>query len=78
MELQLPLSCGKRCGFFFYQFLESEIRSYLLKIFHIWEIQAIIIIMNFIKVSCLIAQAQCLTNWGGDSRPYCLLSFIEC
>ena len=20
--------------------------------------------MNFIKVSCLIAQAQCLTNWG--------------
>ena len=24
----------------------------------------IIIIMNFIKVSCLIAQAQCLTNWG--------------
>ena len=23
----------------------------------------IIIIMNFIKVSCLIAQAQCLTNW---------------
>ena len=21
-------------------------------------------IMNFIKVSCLIAQAQCLTNWG--------------
>ena len=24
----------------------------------------IIIIMNFIKVSCLIAQAQYLTNWG--------------
>ena len=24
----------------------------------------IIIIMSFIKVSCLIAQAQCLTNWG--------------
>ena len=24
----------------------------------------IIIIMNFIKVSCVIAQAQCLTNWG--------------
>ena len=24
----------------------------------------IIIIMNFIKVSCPIAQAQCLTNWG--------------
>ena len=24
----------------------------------------IIIIMKFIKVSCLIAQAQCLTNWG--------------
>jgi len=24
----------------------------------------IILIMNFIKVSCLIAQAQCLTNWG--------------
>ena len=24
----------------------------------------IIIIMNFIKVSCLIALAQCLTNWG--------------
>ena len=23
-----------------------------------------IIIMNFIKVLCLIAQAQCLTNWG--------------
>ena len=23
-----------------------------------------IIIMNFIKISCLIAQAQCLTNWG--------------
>ena len=20
--------------------------------------------MSFIKVSCLIAQAQCLTNWG--------------
>ena len=20
--------------------------------------------MNFIKVSCLIAQAQCLSNWG--------------
>ena len=24
----------------------------------------IIIVMNFIKVSCLITQAQCLTNWG--------------
>ena len=24
----------------------------------------IIIIMNFIKVSCVIAQAQYLTNWG--------------
>ena len=24
----------------------------------------IIIIMNLIKISCLIAQAQCLTNWG--------------
>ena len=24
----------------------------------------IIIIMNFIKVSCLMAQAQCLINWG--------------
>ena len=25
--------------------------------------------MNFIKVSCLIAQAQCLTNWEtGDWR----------
>ena len=24
----------------------------------------ILIIMNFIKVSCPIAQAQCLTNWG--------------
>ena len=23
-----------------------------------------IIIVNFIKISCLIAQAQCLTNWG--------------
>ena len=23
--------------------------------------------MNFIKVSCLIAQAQCLTNWGDCS-----------
>ena len=23
-----------------------------------------IIIMNFIKIPCLIAQAQCLTNWG--------------
>ena len=34
--------------------------------------------MNFIKVSCLIAQAQCLTNWGGDSRPHdCLLSFYR-
>ena len=29
----------------------------------------IIIIMNFIKVSCLIAQAQCLTNWGDCKRP---------
>ena len=29
----------------------------------------IIIIMNFIKVSCLIAQAQCLTNWGDWKRP---------
>ena len=25
-----------------------------------------IIIMNFIKVSCLKAQAQCLTNWGDN------------
>ena len=24
----------------------------------------IVIVTNFIKVSCLIAQAQCLTNWG--------------
>ena len=29
-----------------------------------YKIVIIIIIMNFIKVSCLIAQAQCLTNWG--------------
>ena len=29
----------------------------------------IIIIMNFIKVSCFIAQAQCLTNWGDYKRP---------
>ena len=28
------------------------------------DVIIIIIIMNFIKVSCLIAQAQCLTNWG--------------
>ena len=34
--------------------------------------------MNFIKLSCLIAQAQCLTNWGGDSRPHdCLLPFYR-
>ena len=32
-----------------------------------------IIIMNFIKVSCLIAQAQCLTNWG-DCIIYIKLS----
>ena len=24
----------------------------------------VVVVMNFIKVSCLIAQAQCLTNWG--------------
>ena len=29
----------------------------------------IIIIMNFIKVSCLLAHAQCLTNWG-DCTTY--------
>ena len=29
----------------------------------------IIIIMSFIKISCLIAQAQCLTNWGDCERP---------
>ena len=27
-------------------------------------ITIILILMNFIKVSCLIVQAQCLTNWG--------------
>ena len=41
--------------------------------------------MNFIKVSCPIAQAQCLTNWGDwcdhPNRPssavllQCIISF---
>ena len=30
----------------------------------------IIIIMNFIQVSCLVAQAQCLTNWGDCGLLY--------
>ena len=35
-----------------------------------------IIVMNFIKGSCLIAQAQCLTNWG-DLSIYIYVKFIN-
>ena len=31
--------------------------------------------MNFIKVSCLIAQARCLTNWGLTN--YLLRAFLQ-
>ena len=32
-------------------------------------------LMNFIKVSCLIAQARCLTNWGLTN--YLLRAFLQ-
>ena len=31
--------------------------------------------MNFMKVSCVIAQAQCLTNWADKERLRARLTF---
>ena len=31
--------------------------------------------MNFMKVSCVIAQAQCLTNWADKKRLRARLTF---
>ena len=33
--------------------------------------------MNFIKVSCLIVQAQCLTNWGDCRRSGYVIIHIQ-
>ena len=54
-------------GFFYSKCSPRKIDTYYIPIQY-WflfclVIIIIIIIMNFIKVSCLIAQTQCLTNW---------------
>jgi len=33
--------------------------------------------MNFIKVSCLIAQAQCITNYWGDWDTLSMCNFMS-
>ena len=52
-------------GFFYSKCSPRKIDTYCIPIqyWFLFCLVIIIIIINFIKVSCLIAQPQCLTDW---------------